>query len=99
MHPEKNLQKRIARDRIEYLFRMAAEQFPTHTERAHRYVVLARSLSMKYKVPIPSMLKRKLCKQCMHFLQFGKNASIRYHKSRVIISCKDCGNIMRYPVT
>lgn len=99
MKIDKSSQKKIAKDRIIVLFDEASTNFKDHPSRSHRYVELARAMSMKHKVPIPKLLKRKMCKKCLHYLQSGVNATIRYKKDRVIITCKNCGYIARYPTS
>lgn len=96
---EKNSQKKIAKERITTLFELASDSFEKHPDRSHRYVKLARAISMKHKVPIPKPFKRRMCKKCLQYLQSGTNSSIRYRKGRVIITCNNCKNSMRYPTS
>ncbi len=96
-HVDKNVQKDLAKERIHILFKQAADEFSRYPARSHRYVEMARALSMKYKVRMPKEFRLSFCKECLHYLVSGKNASIRVKKNRVIISCKDCGHIKRIP--
>ena len=90
-------QKKIALERIKGLFSFASQSFNLNPIRSHRYIQLAKKISTKFKVKIPKPLRRRMCKNCFHYLQAGSNATIRYNKSRIIITCKDCNNIMRIP--
>lgn len=90
-------QKEIALDRIMTLFDEARQMFKKDKELANRYVNMARELSMKYKVPIPSRLKKQFCKHCKHFLFPPINCRVRLQKSKVVYSCLDCKHYMRFP--
>ncbi len=48
----KNNNKKIALNRIKILFKQAIESFKDYPERAHRYVQLARKISMSMRFPI-----------------------------------------------
>ena len=90
---------KIASERIEILFQLAAKRFKDYPEYSNRYVELARKISMRNNVPIPSDLKRRFCKACGSYLSFGNNATVRTNPRQmaVIISCKKCGSVSRYP--
>jgi ribonuclease P protein subunit RPR2 len=87
----------LARESMQNLFELADEIYPSHPERAHRYVEIARSISMRTRVRIPRHLKRRFCNKCHHFLVHGKNCRVRTRPTKVVITCLDCGNIMRIP--
>ncbi len=89
-------QTEMALKRIRELFNQADEVFEKKPELADRYVELARKISMKYKVRIPSELKKRFCKHCHRYLIPGKNCTVRIAKSRVIYTC-ECGKHMRFP--
>jgi ribonuclease P protein subunit RPR2 len=89
--------KKIANERIQILFRLAEEEFDKHPERSHRYVSLARKISMRHRVRMPKWLKRRICKGCGRFLVYGKNARVRLKNRRTCITCLECGRVMRYP--
>jgi ribonuclease P protein subunit RPR2 len=93
-------QKRIARERIQELFQEADKAFSNKNlgkDYSNRYVALARKIAMKYKVKIPSELKRRFCKHCYSFLVPGKNCSVRTHEGHVVYFCESCKKYMRYP--
>ncbi|MBI1972760.1 ribonuclease P [Candidatus Woesearchaeota archaeon] len=77
-------------EQIEHLFSLASEQFGKHPERSHRYVELARKLSMKHRVRLPSSLKRRFCHHCHRYLQSGKNCTVRIRDKKLVIRCFSC---------
>src|SRR3989338_9484492 len=79
--------REIALERIKVLFEQAQLRFKEHPELSNRYAKLARTIAMKYKVRIPSELKRRYCSHCYHFLMPGVNSRVRIQKGRVIIYC------------
>jgi len=92
-------QQALARGRIELLFAEAAKLFPTHPERADRYVALARRLGMRYTVRVPKTYRLNYCRQCNSFLKVGVNARIRTRSDTkaVVFTCMKCGWIRRFP--
>ncbi|AXV37920.1 MAG: ribonuclease P [Methanobacterium sp. BRmetb2] len=88
---------KIARERINILFRLADKEFQKHPERSNRYVKLARNIATKYNIKMPQIWRRRFCKNCYLFLKPGYNCRIRLSKSCVVISCLECGNVMRIP--
>lgn len=93
--PEQQL--KIAKQRITELFSLAEEEFKKNPELSNRYVTLARKISMKYKVKIPTELKRRFCKHCYCFLVPGTNCRVRLNKDKVVYSCFNCKKFMRFP--
>ncbi|AEH24167.1 ribonuclease P protein component 4 [Pyrococcus yayanosii] len=97
---EKREKKRIALERIETLFTMAERVFPYDRELARRYVEIALAVQQKAKVRMPRKWKRRYCKRCHAFLVPGINARVRLRERRmphVVITCLECGHMMRYP--
>ncbi len=94
----KGLERRIARERIEILFGLAEEEAVRgNLPRATRYAQLARRIGMRYNVPLPSPHRRSICRSCGAYLDPGTSASVRVRHTRVIITCKGCGRILRFP--
>ncbi|MHC1601397.1 MAG: ribonuclease P protein component 4 [Candidatus Nezhaarchaeales archaeon] len=90
--------KKIALERIRRLFEMADYMFHVDPALSHRYVELARKISMRCKVRIPRDLRRRFCHYCYKFLRPGVNCRVRLAKRRephVAITCLECGNVMR----
>lgn len=90
--------KQIAKERIEILFKEADKIFNENKELANNYVTKARKISMKFKIRIPSKLKKKFCKHCYSYLKPGKNVRVRNNKSKVVYYCLECKKYMRFPI-
>ena len=95
----KSKQREIALERIDILFYQAEEKFALHPDLSNRYVELARKISMKLRLRIPSIYKRKYCKHCYAYLVPGKNCRVRIRTKKIIISCQECKKFMRIPLT
>jgi ribonuclease P protein subunit RPR2 len=96
---KKELQKKIAKQRIKRLFLLA--EYNAINNRlilSDRYVFLARKISMKYLVPVPNQFKRKFCKHCYKYLLPNVTGRIRIHKGRIVSYCYKCKRYMRIPL-
>jgi ribonuclease P protein subunit RPR2 len=87
----------LAREHIQALFELADEVYHTDPERSHRYVEIARTISMRTRTRMPYYFKRRYCKNCHHFLVYGKNCRVRTKNMKLVITCLDCGHITRVP--
>ncbi len=96
MIPKKQLQKKIARERIEILFREARKT--PHQKLSNRYVFLARKIAMKYQVKIPREYKKLFCKKCYAYLVPAKTLRTRIKNKKLIYYCYNCNHITRYPL-
>ena len=98
-------QKQLALEHIRRYFELADERVAVaktkdpflHIGFAKRYITLARNISMKYKVKIPSALKRRICKHCHTFLIPGYNCRVRLRDKKVCYYCSECRNFTRIP--
>ena len=90
-------QQRIAKERIKILFELAKEMFKEDPGLSDRYVYLARKIAMKFKVRIPSILKRKFCKRCHKYLVPSVNCRIRAQRGKVVYYCLSCKKFTRLP--
>jgi ribonuclease P protein subunit RPR2 len=93
-HPQK---KELVKHKIELLFNKAKEIFKKDRAKANSLVKKARGLSMKYKVRIPTKLKRQFCKHCYSYLMPSVNARIRTKEGKLIIYCLHCKKFTRIP--
>jgi len=86
-------------DRIQRLFSLAEKEFPKNPGRSHRYVSLARKIAMRYNIRLPPELKRLYCKKCYKYLKPSINSRVRTNSKQraVIVTCLECGHIMRHP--
>lgn len=88
---------KIAKERIDTLFKEAALMFKKDPKLSNRYVQLARKISMKYKVKIPPNLKKRFCKHCYAYLVPSKNCRVRLTKHKLVYYCLNCKKYMRFP--
>lgn len=96
-HIPKGAAKNIAAERIDILFSLVEEETKKgRPARAKRYLDLAMRIGMRYNVSI-SHRKRTFCPECKSLYQFPKNAIIRLKRGHIIVTCRNCGHISRYP--
>ncbi len=86
----------IAEERIQELFKQAEKKFSKEPALSHRYVKLARKMAMKHRLRMPSELKKRFCKECLHYLVPGKNCRVRTQTGKIVYTCEHCGNYSRY---
>jgi len=98
---EKKLRaKRIARQRIVILLKLADKTAREDISLAEKYGELARKISIRCRVPIPSEWKWRFCKSCKTLLFPGITAIVRNRSEKyphITIKCLKCGNINRRP--
>ncbi len=94
---EKRLEKSIAIERIRFLVNRAERFKSIDYELARRYVELARRIAMKYRVKIPKDLRITFCKKCLYPYRSDR-VRVRIKKSRVIVTCLNCGYERRIPI-
>ncbi len=92
---EKQKEKKIAISRIHQLFKLANEMHKEDSNLSNRYVEIARKISMKIKVRIPSIYKRQYCKKCYSFLIPGNNTRVRITGKTITYYCKNCKHYNR----
>ncbi len=95
----KKEQKKLALKRIKKLFLLSEQKAKENRlDLSDRYVEIARKISMKYLVPIPTEFKRRFCKHCYSYLIPNKNCRIRIYRGKVIIYCYNCKKYTRIPL-
>jgi len=88
---KKKVYRTIALRRIHFLFSLAETYALTgKLQLSDRYVALARKMSMKYLVPIPSQFSRRFCKHCYCYLLPSLNCRVRIHRGMIIMYCMKC---------
>ena len=100
MHPrarKKQEAKEVAKQHIKELFDQADEAFKERPDLSHRYVTLARTIQMKFKVRMPREYKRKYCKHCYHYIRTGVNGRVRLRDGVLTIYCDHCRKFTRVP--
>ena len=85
-------QQKIARERIEMLFREAASAEP---ELARRYMRLAKKIGMRYNVRLGKR-RRYFCKHCYAYFT-SLNSQRRLKNGKINIKCLSCNKVMRFP--
>lgn len=93
--------KRIAKDRMEYLFKLAAQTIKKNKGLANRYANLARIYAQKAKLRVPTKWRRLICHKCKSFLSSGVNCRYRMQSrkgkaSHLSMTCLECGATTRY---
>lgn len=87
----------IAAERIERLTDLArAAAKSGDTDRAKRYVELARRIAERNRLRLPKRFKRSTCDACDAYLIPGRNARVRTQDGHVVVTC-ECGHHARYP--
>lgn len=89
-------QQKVAKMRIEGLFKQAEFAFNRDTKLSNRYMQLAMKISLKYNVPFSKQQKTQHCKKCESYLRPAVNARVRVSKGRAIVLCENCKNITRF---
>ena len=97
-HKKPAKQLEIAKKRIDFLFHEAKDSFRKNPKLSGKHIKLARRIAMKYKVNLPSELKKQFCNNCHSYLAPGVNVRVRLHKHRLIYYCLECRHYMRHPV-
>ena len=90
-------QIKIAKERIDILFKEAQKMVKEDPNLAKRYVELARKIGMRYNVRIQKEFKRQYCKYCKAFLLPGFSSRQRLKKGILHITCLGCDKVMRIP--
>ena len=96
--PYKHVRK-IAKERMRILLRMAERVYSENTKRAQRYVEIARKIGKKCKVRVPLEWRRRICKNCNSFLRPGVTSRVRLRKRReshAVTTCLTCGRRTRF---
>ena len=73
----KKIVKKIARERIIFLFNLANKVFPENKELANKYANLARKYAQRCKLKIPIIWHKRICHNCKRFIYPGMNSRIR----------------------
>ncbi len=99
----KKIVKKLAKNRMYYLFNLANEIFHENKELANIYIDLARKYAKRARLKIPKNWHGRICHGCKTLLSPGKNARIRMQSrkgkaSHISITCLDCNHITRYNI-
>ncbi len=88
----------IAKERIGILLSLAKKCYGQNPDRSRRYVWLARKIGLRYNFRLKEM-KRDFCKKCNTILTPGKTSDTNLDSKTgtIVIKCKNCNYIFRYP--
>ena len=86
----------LARQRMERLFEMAMQEHAHHPERSDRYIQIARKISTRIRIRMPSKYKGRFCKNCGCYLS-AADRRVRLHQGIVHLTCLKCGKQSRIP--
>ncbi len=89
-------QQRQALAEVTAILGKAREVFGTKPNLAHKYAKKARRTALKYKLKLPLIFKRRICKNCFSFLVPGKNLRVRTTRGHVTYYCLECRKFMRF---
>ena len=89
--------RKMAQSRIDVLMKRAEDTYKKDKDLANRYTELAKRLLTRHNAKFPKNWKRRVCKKCGKFLVPGDNCRVRTHKSRITITCLECGHMARVP--
>ncbi len=92
----KKLERKIAKERIEYLLSKADEIKYDDYELSKRYIELTRKIALKYRIRLGKR-KYRFCKKCRYPYRADK-IRVRISKGVVRITCLNCGYVRRIPI-
>ena len=96
---KKKITKKQAKEMVIKLFEQAKESFKTNKLKANLFVKKARKIAMKFKLRIPSEIKRNFCKYCHSYLIPGQNLRVRTQEGKLVYYCLECKKHWRMPYT
>lgn len=85
-----------ATERVDILFRHAAEIFDEFPEVARRNIISARKMATRFRVRLTKEQKMSFCKECNAYLKKSVNATVRLQHGKIVLKCKECGFIRRF---
>jgi len=93
--------KRLAKERVETLFKLAMQISEDNLVLAQSYVTTARRIAMAAKIRLPKEYRYQMCRHCKSFILPGVNCRVRTKQRRephVVITCLNCGKQIRIPL-
>ena len=93
----KNSKKQIAMKRMEILFNNALSNAQTNPGLAQRQAEIAKKISLKFKIKMPSEISSSFCKKCKKFIAPGIASRIRLGSKpkSIRITCSYCNHTYR----
>lgn len=90
--------KDLATHRIEIIIKNSLESARYDLKLAQMQAMIAKRISMRYRVRLPYEIRQLFCKKCKRFIVPGINARVRIGRSNVKairITCLECNHIYR----
>ena len=93
----KSSKKEIATKRIEILFYNALSNAKNNLVLAEKQAVIAKKISMKFKIKMPFEISSSFCKKCKKFIPPGIASKIRLGSKpkSIRITCSYCNHTHR----
>jgi len=94
----KNSKKEVATKRMHILFKNAVSNARVDVDLAEKQAMIAKKISMKYKIRMPYEIRSCFCKKCKKFIVPGINSRVRVGRSNVKsvrITCNFCTHTYR----
>lgn len=86
----KDIQRKTAKHIIERLFCLLDDApYPLNNGLRTRYIELARTIAMKFRIKLSKVQKLRYCKYCHRYLDYKNGAKVRL-KNKISIKCPDC---------
>jgi len=86
----------IAEKRINDLFERAYDFLEINKKYSNKCVMLARKISLRYKVSLTKQQKMLFCKKCGAYLYPHNTSRVRVSRGKIVILCLECKHISRY---
>lgn len=92
-------QRKIAKERIEILLKLAEKEIKNNQERSRRYVELARIIGKRYNIRLTKEQKSKFCKKCNTILipGFTMKTWLDPKTKTKVVKCLFCKYLYRTP--
>jgi ribonuclease P protein subunit RPR2 len=97
--PDGRRVRSLALARISKLLDFAIKYYGEYPDFAVAAVRTAQRISMKYRVKLPTALKRKFCRKCYTPFTGASTFTVRIRSGRtrhVAVKCLKCGYVRRY---
>ncbi|MGM0685779.1 MAG: ribonuclease P protein component 4 [Promethearchaeati archaeon] len=94
--------RRLAKARIQILWKQAKEIATESPRVAREYIRTIKRIAQKARISLPKEITRRICKECNSVLIPGRNVRFRMRSNRsthLTVTCLHCGCIRRVPVT
>ena len=94
----KSSKKEIATKRMQILFENAVANSRLEPDLAEKQAMLAKKISMKYKIRMPYEIRSCFCKKCKKFIVPNVSSRVRLgqgNEKSISITCNFCNHVYR----